>query len=331
MAKFPYGLTADDLLKMYRLILFGRRYGESVDRWYKAGRLPQLPYISMGQEAVGVGACYGLRADDWVLPSLRTNEAYWTRGVTVLEQFHGMMGNAHSITGGRETSNHAAYPDRGILVGTGLIASQIPVAVGAAIALKRKGKGDVIVCFFGDGGSNRGDFHEALNLASMLKAPVVFVCENNGYGFTAPASEVVTAKDVADRAMSYAMPGKTVDGQDVLAVYGAAQEAVKRARQGEGPTLLECKTHRYLPHCPSVEEERPPEVLHKMRQRDPLVILGDRLQREGLLSQATIQSMEQEIRQELEDSLEQAEHGPIPEPAEVFHNLYCEPTTAMGL
>jgi TPP-dependent pyruvate/acetoin dehydrogenase alpha subunit len=329
-----FGLTTNDLLKMYRLMLFGRRYGENVNRWYKERRIPQLPYLSIGEEAVGVGTCYGLRPDDWVMPSLRTNEAYWTRGVTVLEQFNGMMGNAKSITGGRETSNHAVYPDRGILVGTGLIGSQIPVAVGAALALKKLGKGkkdSVVVCYFGDGGSNRGDFHEALNLASVLKVPIVFVCENNGYAFTAPAEKTVSAKDIADRACGYGMPGVIVDGQDVVAVYGATQEAVKRARRGEGPTLLECKTHRYLPHCPAEEEERPAEVLEKMRQRDPVKILGDRLECDGRLTKTVIKVMEEEIRKELEDSLKKAGLAALPDPKEVFKNLYNESAEVMGL
>ncbi len=330
--KIPAGLKASDLLKMYRLMLFGRRYGESVIRWYKERRIPQLPYTSMGEEAVGVGTCYGLRRDDWVMPSLRTNEAYWTRGVTVFEQLNGMLANVRSKTGGRETSNHAAYPERGILVGTGIIGSQIPVAVGAALALKRSGKGDsVVVCYFGDGGSNRGDFHEALNLASMFKLPVIFVCENNGYAFTAPATYAVSVADIADRARGYGMPGRIVDGQDVLAVYEAAQEALQRARAGYGPMLLECKTHRYVPHCPAEEEDRPSQVLAQMRQRDPVTILGDVLECEGLLTKAAIRSMEREIRKELDDSLRRASRIELPEAKTVFDQLYNESALAMGL
>jgi len=331
-SKTPFGLITRDLIKMYRLMLFGRRYGESVIRWYKERRIPQLPYSSMGEEAVGVGTCYGLRADDWVLPSLRTNEAYWTRGVTVREQFNAMLGNVKSKTGGRETSNHAAYPERGILVGTGIIGSQIPVAVGAALALKRANKGDgVVLCYFGDGGSNRGDFHEALNLASVLKVPVIFVCENNGYAFTAPAAYAVSVRDIAERASGYGMPGKIVDGQDVLAVYGATQEALQRARRGDGPTLLECKTHRYVPHCPAEEEDRPATVLEKMRHRDPITILGDALDRDGRLNKGAIQAMEREIRKELDESLRMAELEALPDPKTVFDHLYNESAQSMGL
>jgi pyruvate dehydrogenase E1 component alpha subunit len=325
------GLTTEDLLKMYRLMLFGRRYAESVNCWWQERRIPQLPYLSMGQEAVGVGTCYGLRPTDWIMPSLRTNEVYWTRGVTVLEQFHGMMGNVKSITGGRETSNHAAYPHKGILVGTGMIGSQIPVAVGAAFALQQQGKDSVVVCYFGDGGSNRGDFHEALNLAAIFKAPVIFVCENNAYGFTAPAANVVSVKNIADRAAGYTMPSQIVDGQDVLAVYQATQEAVKRARSGGGPTLIECKTHRYLPHCPDVKEERPAEFVEKMRQHDPIQILGEKLEKDGHLNKGAIEAMEKAIRKELDDSLRQAELEPLPDPKEAFKNIYQESAEVMGI
>jgi TPP-dependent pyruvate/acetoin dehydrogenase alpha subunit len=164
-------LTPQDLVEMYRLMLLGRRFTEHILKWYDEGRLPQGLHPSIGQEAVGVGACYGLRAGDWVLPSLRTSEAFFTRGVTMLQQLNAMLGNAASISRGKETSHHAGYPQNGILAGTGIVGGSIPVAVGAALGLRMRGADNVVLCFFGDGAANRGDFHEALNLAAVLKAP----------------------------------------------------------------------------------------------------------------------------------------------------------------
>lgn len=325
-------LTPHDHVQMYRLMLLGRRFTEHVLRWYVEGRIPQGLHPSIGQEAVGVGACYGLRPSDWVLPSLRTSEAFFTRGVTMLQQLNAMFGNSASISRGKETSHHAGYPQHGILAGTGIVGGSIPVAVGAALGLRLRGTNNVMVCFFGDGASNRGDFHEALNLAAVLKAPVVFICENNLYAQTVPAAIAMAIKDIADRAIGYGMPGRIVDGQDVLAVYEATQEAIARARAGEGPTLLEAKTYRFRPHYPIYfEEDRPPEELQQWLKRDPLAIHGARLKEWGYLDDAAIAEMDRAIVQELEDAMRQAEATPMPDPEEVFYHVYAEPAQEMGL
>ncbi len=324
-------LTTKDLVEMYRLMLQSRCFTEQVLVWYEEGRLPQGLHPSVGQEAVGVGACYGLGPDDWVIPSLRTAEAFWTRGVTMLEQLNAMLGNAASVSRGKETSHHAGYPERGILAGTGIVGGSIPVAVGGALALKMRGSEGVMVSFFGDGASNRGDFHEALNLAAVLEAPVVFVCENNLYAQTVPAAVGMAIEDIADRAMGYGMPGRVVDGQDVVAVYAATQGAVGRARRGEGPTLLECKTYRFLPHYPIFEEKRPAEEIERWRERDPIEMLGRRLEEEGLLDEQGKLEMEEAIEAELQEAIGEAEGMPMPDPQEVFENVYREPVEAMGL
>lgn len=230
-------LTAADLVEMYRLMLLGRCFTETARELYRQGRASPI-HPSIGQEAVGVGACYALRSGDWVIPSLRTTEAFWARGVTIQEKVNALLGNAGSISRGKEGSHHAGYPDRGIMAGTGIIGSQFPVATGAALALRMQGTDNVVVCFFGDGASNRGDCHEGLNLAAVLKAPVIFICENNIYAQTVPASDAMVITDIADRAVGYGMPGLVVDGQDVLAVHGATQAAVHRARSGQGPKAL---------------------------------------------------------------------------------------------
>jgi pyruvate dehydrogenase E1 component alpha subunit len=205
------------------------------------------------------------------------------------------------------------------------------VAVGAGLALRMQGTDHVVISFFGDGASNRGDFHEALNLASVLKVPVVFVCENNGYAQTVPASTAMALKDIADRAAGYGMPGLVIDGQDVEAVYQATQSAIQRARTGVGPTLLECKTNRFRVHHPFFEEDRSPDEVARCWERDPIEILGARLKEKGWLGQADIERMEQQIRQELEEAIREAEAVPTPTPEEVFTQIYAESLGEMGL
>ena len=320
------GLSSQDMVEMYRLMLLGRRFTEHVLDWYTQGRLPQGLHPSIGQEAVGVGACYGLRDDDWVLPSLRTSDAFWTRGVTVREQLHAMFGTAASVSHGKETSHHSGYPDKGILACTGIVGGHIPVATGMGMGLKMRGHDSVVVCFFGDGAANRGDFHEGLNLAAVRKAPVVFICENNLYAQTVIGPDSMAITDIADRAIGYGMPGAIVDGQDVLEVHAATQKAVDHARIGKGPTLLEMKTYRFKPHYPIFEECRPAEEIAKWTKRDPIDILGARLEADGSLTKEAIEAMDEAAKRELDEAIKEAESAPQPDPKEVFTNIIAGDT-----
>jgi len=324
-------LSPKDLVEMYRLMLVDRRFTEHVLRWYEEGRISQGMHPNIGQEAVGVGACYGLTPKDWVIPSLRTSNAYWVRGVTLLQQINAMFGNAESISRGKETAHHATYTQHGILPGTGIVGGSIPVAVGAALALRMQGTDAVVLDFFGDGASNRGDFHEALNMAALYRAPVIFVCENNLYGQTVAGRSAMAITNIADRAIGYGLPGQIVDGQDVLAVFEATQAAVARARKGGGPTLLECKTYRFLAHYPIFEEDRPPDEISEWLERDPLAIHGGRLEEDGLLDKAAIEEMDQAILQELDEAILQAEKTPLPDPEGVFQSVYAGSAEERGL
>ena len=326
------GLTGQDLKEMYRLMLTGRKFTERVLELYHEDRLPTGLHPSAGQEAVGVGACYSLRPGDWVIPSLRTAEAFWTRGVSMLRHLNAMMGNSGSVSMGKESFHHSGYPELGVLASYAIVGAQIPVAVGAAVALRMKNTDGVVVCFFGDGAAARGDFHEGLNLAAVLKAPVVFVCENNLYFQTVPASVGMLIEDIASRAAGYGMPGRIVDGQDVLAVYAATQEAVERARTGGGPTLLECKTYRFMGHYPTfLRDTRPPEEVACWRKRDPIRLFAERLKEEGYVDEAVMEDIDRGIEQELVESIAEAESTPPPEAKEAFTHVYAEPVETMGL
>ena len=324
-------LTVEDLLEMYRIMLLGRRFTERALELAWEKRLPVGLHPSAGQEAVGVGACYGLGPSDWVLPSLRTTEAFWTRGVTVLQMFNAIMGNSGSINSGKESFHHSGYPELGILAGTAMVGAQIPESVGVAWAMKMKKTDDVMVCFFGDGAAARGDFHEGLNLAALLKVPVVFVCENNLYFQTVPGTVGQPIDDIASRAAAYSMPGEVVDGQDVLAVYDVTQKAVDRARAGEGPTLLECKTYRFLSHYPlMLEDSRPPDEVAHWKSRDPITILGRRLEEMDYQDAATAKAVEDSILEEIESSFEKCVATPFADSKTAFANVYAEPMEAMG-
>ena len=325
-------LNVEDLREMYRIMLLSRRFTERALELAWEKRLPVGMHPSAGQEAVGVGACYGLKPGDWVIPSLRTTEAFWTRGVSVLQMFNAIMGNSGSINSGKESFHHSGYPDLGILAGTAMVGAQIPESVGVAWAMKMKKTDNVMICFFGDGASGRGDFHEGLNLASLMKVPVVFICENNLYFQTVPASVGQPIENIADRAASYAMPGEIVDGQDVLAVYDATENAIARARAGEGPTLIECKTYRFMSHYPlMMEDSRPADEVARWKKRDPITILGNYLETKGYLDTVTVKEVESTILKELEDAFRQCEATPFADTRKAFTNVYEEPVEAMGL
>ena len=305
-------LTPEDLMEMHRLMLMGRRFTERALSLYEEGRLPTALHPSVGQEAVGVGVCYGLRPDDWVLPALRTTEAFWTRGVTIEQMLDAMLGNSGSISGGKESFHHCGYPRLGILAGSAIVGAQFPVAVGAALGLQMRGGDNVMVCFFGDGAAARGDFHEGLNLAALCRAPVVFVCENNLYFQTAPGSAGLPI-------------------EDVLAVYEAAQEAVARARRGEGPTLLECKTYRFLRHYPTLRDTRPADEVARWRRRDPITILADRMKAEGYLDDASVKETEHRIASEIARAIDASYAKPSPQRDGAAAHVYSEPVERMGI
>ena len=293
-------LTPQDLVEMYRLMLLGRRFTEHILKWYDEGRLPQGLHPSIGQEAVGVGACYGLRAGDWVLPSLRTSEAFFTRGVTMLQQLNAMLGNAASISRGKETSHHAGYPQNGILAGTGIVGGSIPVAVGAALGLRMRGADNVVLCFFGDGAANRGDFHEAINLAAVWKLPIVYVCQNNYYAISLSLPTYLAAPSIAERANGYGIPGEIVDGNDVLAVNEVVQAAVRRARAGAGPSLIEARTYRLAGHwAEDVASYRDPVERARWEEKDPLVRAAAALRATGE-SEAELRGVEAALKRDVE-------------------------------
>ena len=324
----------NDLLEMYRLMALTRRFEEKACVWNQRGETLEIPHSSIGQEAIGVGVCYGLRNDDWIMPSLRTRGAFFAKGVRLKDVVATMCGKKNGYSAGHETSHHAGIPKLGILVGSGVVGASIAVAVGAAMGIWYQGSDAVVVDFFGDGASNRGDFHESLNLAGVYSLPVVFVCENNLYAMSVPHERQMAIDDIAVRAQSYGFPGLVVDGNDILAVHEVAGEAISRARKGQGPTLIECKTYRFRPHCeiPSMELEpwRSEEEVKAWKKRDPLILFEHQLLKDKILTTQGRKEMYAQIDSSLDEALEYAKGSPDPLPEEAADGIYFKPDKSIS-
>ena len=295
-----------------------RRFEEAVRDLLQMGRLDGFAHLSIGHEAVAVGVCAALRPADTISSTHRGHGHLIAKGGDPERMFAELFGRETGYCHGRGGSMHIADLDLGILGANGIVGGGIPLAMGAAFAHQRQGTDRVSVAFFGDGGVNQGAFHESLNLAAVWQLPAIFVCENNGYAASVPQIKHQRNPTIADRAIGYGMPGVTVDGNDIFAVYAAATEAVERARSGGGPTLLECKTYRHYAHSGAGADIRSAEEIAAWRERDPVLalarvydeIVGDR------------EELERRIDGLLEQAVASAESAPIPDPAEMERGVY---------
>jgi TPP-dependent pyruvate/acetoin dehydrogenase alpha subunit len=319
-------LSDDELIDLCRLMLLTRRFEEKSRELCRQGKLFDSCHMCIGEEAVTVGACYKLKKEDIIMPSLRGRGAYITKGVNIGRLLAVMYGKQIGTTMPKENSHHISVPELGILPGTGIIGADISRATGAALAAKLRGTNQVVVDFFGDGASNRGDFHESLNLGAIWKLPVVFICENNHYAFSTPISKTTAVENISARSAGYGIPGVTVNGNDVLLVYKAAQEAVKRARKGLGPTLIECKTYRWFASTATAQDLRPRKEVEQWKKNlgDPIEKLEEKLVREGILIKGRIMEIEAKIEREIREAVEFAEKSPFPKPEEALMHVYGE-------
>ncbi len=274
-------------------------------------------HLSIGQEAVSVGVCSHLNDDDHIVSSHRSHGHTLAKGCSVDKALAELMGRATGLSGGYGGSMHLFDAEHGMLGGNGIVGGQIPLALGPAFAARYRGTSQVSVAFFGDGAANQGTCHESMNLAALWKLPVLFVCENNLYANTTPAQLSLPVPDVAERAHGYGMPGEAVDGQDVMAVYEVAGEAVDRARAGDGPTLIEAKTYRFEGHCGVSSGHQSPEECRCWQQRDPLPLFEAYLQENSIAGAAEFEQIRQETLGEMDDAVQFAIDSPFPEPAEL--------------
>jgi 2-oxoisovalerate dehydrogenase E1 component len=316
-------LTEKELVEIYRWLSICRKFDEAwVKLYYDQGNV-ETPHSNAGQEAVVVGSLCDLRKTDWVVPSLRARPVFIVRGVPLDVQFAGIMGKATSPSQGRATSHHMGDNERGIVGTTGLVGSQIPIATGVALACKLRKTDSVVMCFFGDGASNTGNFHEALNFAGIKRLPIVFVCENNQYAEWTPLRSHLPIPDVALRAGSYGLPGVKVDGNDVLIVRSAVQEAVSRARHGDGPTLVNCETYRLRDHTEGFVDGRPTQELQEWREKDPIPRFEKYLVSEGIATREAIAELNETLQNEITEALGLAESSELPEARAGLTEVYA--------
>ncbi len=318
-------LTNEDLLQMYRWMVLDRFFEERTFELLKLGKLVGFHHPNIGQEAVDVGTCYGLRRDDTIMPTHRGKGKYLLKGLDMKVMMAGMFGRRNGAGKGRGPASHSGDNSIGLLAGTGVIGSGIPISTGAALAMKLQKKDSVALHFFGDGASNRGDFHEALNMAGVMKLPIIYVCDNNCYAMSVPQACAMAIADIAIRAQGYGFPGVVVDGNDLLAIYKATQEAIARARRGDGPTLIECKTYRWLGHSindPAVY--RSAEEVEDWKKKCPIKRFESLLREKGLLDDARTSEIHRQVTEEIEESVRFAESSPPPLPEDTLLGVYAD-------
>jgi TPP-dependent pyruvate/acetoin dehydrogenase alpha subunit len=321
-------LTHKDLKEMLYWILMGRRLEERITVLFKEGRMRGHHHPGIGQEAANVGVCYALDDRDYVLLTHRGKGPALMKGIGLRDLLAGYFAKREGLGGGRTPTGSHMYGDiaRHVIPMPGIIGSGIPVAVGVALGVKLQKTGGVVACFFGDGAANRGDCHEGMNMAAALNLPVVFVLANNGYSISVSVEQATGMKTLSARAAGYGMPGVTVDGNDVRGVYGEAVKAVKRARAGKGPSLVECLVHRWTGHSISdADIYRTEEQKKEGEKKDPVARFREELLHEGVLTEAEYKKIEERVASEIEDAVRYGEKECTdPDPADILKGVYSE-------
>jgi pyruvate dehydrogenase E1 component alpha subunit len=316
----------EELLKKFYETMSKIRFFEmKVEEKFLAGEIPGFVHLYIGEEAIAAGVMAHLSKDDYIQSTHRGHGHTIAKGADLKKMMAEIFGKRSGCCKGKGGSMHIADFSVGMLGANGVVGGGYTLATGAALALKMQGKDNVAVVFFGDGASNRGTFHEAANMAAVWKLPVIFVCENNQYASPTPYLTTTSVKDIADRAAGYGMPGVIVDGNDVFAVHEAAGKLVERARNGEGPAFLECKTYRIKGHyVGDPEKYRTREEVQKVCQSDdPLDRFRCAVSEKGLLTEKELDGIIARSRQEVEEAVSYAQNEPEPEPSELFSDVYA--------
>jgi 2-oxoisovalerate dehydrogenase E1 component len=317
-------LGKDQLLSLYRTMLKIRRTEETLVKAHGSGLIAGACHTYIGEEAVATGVCAHLRSDDLIVSTHRGHGHALAKGAEPRLIVAELLGRSTGISFGRGGSMHLFKPEIGLMGTSGIVAASIGQATGFGYAFRLAKTDRVGVSFFGDGASNNGLFAESLNLASIWKLPVLYVCENNMYATEVPFKNVAGNQNVSERAVAYGIPGVQVDGMDVLAVYKAAGEAVRRARAGEGPTLIEAKTCRFRPHSEGMRESgyRSQEEIDSWKARDAIAQLGKHIVEDGIATQEELSKIDAEIQSMAAEALELAKNSPNPDPATVTDHVY---------
>ena len=317
-------LCKEKLVGMYRKLLEIRIFEEKVFELYAQNLVPGTIHLYAGEEAVAVGVCSNLRKDDYITSTHRGHGHCIAKGAQPKHIMAEILGKKTGYCKGKGGSMHIADFSVGMLGATAVVGAGLPIAMGAGLSIKLSGTDNVVACFFGDGASNQGTFHEAINMAAIWNLPVIFVCENNVYAMGTRRSRVMLIENIADRAQAYGISGVVVDGNDVLAVYEAAQKAVERARRGEGPTLIECKTYRHKGHSRiDPAKYRPKEEVEEWLRKDPIKRFREKLMQTEVLTETEIQQVEKDVLAEIDEAAKFALQSPFPDPEEALEDVYA--------
>lgn len=298
--------------RIYKLVFTIRRFEEKSIEQYRVGNIRGYLHSYIGEEAIAVGTISACRPDDYITSTHRGHGHAIAKGHDLKFMYAELFGKATGYCKGRGGSMHITNMAQGNLGANGIVGGGMPIAVGAGMAIKQKKGDQVVLCYFGDGGSNIGVFHESLNLAAVFHLPVLFILENNHYAVSTPIEDSALVKDLSIRAAGYGIPGITLDGNDAVTIYEAMEEPIRRARQGEGPTLIECKTYRHGGH--HVNDPglyMPKDKLEYWKSRDPLIILKDYLNKAGVKI-SEIESINQQMEKELDEAIKFGLESPEP-------------------
>jgi pyruvate dehydrogenase E1 component alpha subunit/2-oxoisovalerate dehydrogenase E1 component alpha subunit len=317
-------LTLEQRLDLYRFMRRNRTLEERLVHLYRQGKVVGGFYRSLGQEATSVGSAFALEKGDVLGPLIRNLGSVLVMGYSAREVLTQHLGRAESPSGGREGNLHFGRPERGVVSSISMLGALVPVMAGIALAARMQRRRTVAMTYIGDGGTSTGAFHEGLNFAAVQRLPLVVIAENNGWAYSTPFRKQTAAKCLADRAAAYGIPGETVDGNDVIAVFQAASAAVRRAREGGGPTLLEAKTYRMKGHAEHDSQSYVPRAeLEEWGRRDPIERYAERLIGAGDATAATLEAIDRRIAEELDGDVEYAESCPAPAAGQPVEGVYA--------
>lgn len=318
-------LSQIEKLEIFKKMLTVRAFEEKAGELFQQNLIPGFIHLSIGEEASSVGTCSVLRPDDYVVSTHRGHGHMIAKGADPRFMFAELFGKASGYCRGKGGSMHIADFSLGILGANGVVGGGFPIAVGAGLSIQLRKTDQVVAVFFGDGAANRGTFHEAANMAAIWKLPVIFVCENNLYASTTPATYSLAGGSVAGRAAAYGIPGREVNGNDVLEVRKVVDEAVRRARAGKGPSIVENRTYRYRGHFEGDPQRyRSPEEVESVRKKDdPLRLFGARLKKEGLLTDKREKDLRAGVSRLMDEAVKYALEAPLPHPEEALEDLYA--------
>lgn len=319
-------ISRNKMIGLYERMVEIRLFEEKIQDLYARGSIPGSVHLYIGQEAIATGVCAHLRKEDYITSTHRGHGHLIAKGAELKYMMAELFGRRTGYCKGKGGSMHIADINIGILGANGIAGGGIPIAVGAGLSSKMRGTDQVTVCFFGDGSSNNGTFHEGLNFASVHRLPVVFICENNLYGISVSQKQHQAIKDISIRSVAYNMPGITIDGNDVLAVHKTSGEAIQRARAGEGPTLVECKTYRWRGHYEGDPNQgrryRTKEEIQAWVKKCPIKRFEEKLIKERVLNKNKIKHIREEIGKKIEEAMEFANQSPFPDPQDIFEDVY---------